>query len=49
MDAQYKKGVLDLCVLSQLIQEDRYGYQTMVMLKHIWLNQPEDQPENIII
>lgn len=27
MDAQYKKGVLDLCVLSQLIQEDRYGYQ----------------------
>ena len=27
MDAQYKKGVLDLCVLSQLIGEDKYGYQ----------------------
>jgi len=27
MDAQYKKGVLDLCVLSQLIDQDRYGYE----------------------
>ena len=27
MDAQYKKGVLDLCVLSQLVGEDKYGYQ----------------------
>ena len=27
MDAQYKKGVLDLCVLSQLVEEDKYGYQ----------------------
>ncbi|MCR5067152.1 MAG: PadR family transcriptional regulator [Erysipelotrichaceae bacterium] len=27
MDAQYKKGVLDLCVLSQLVSEDKYGYQ----------------------
>ncbi len=26
MNVQYKKGVLELCVLSQLDQEDRYGY-----------------------
>lgn len=27
MDAQYKKGVLELCVLSQLCRGDRYGYE----------------------
>ncbi len=27
MDAQFKKGVLELVVLSQLINEDRYGYE----------------------
>ncbi len=27
MDAQYKKGVLELCVLSQLSETDRYGYE----------------------
>ena len=27
MDAQYKKGVLDLCVLSQLVKGDQYGYE----------------------
>ncbi len=27
MDAQLKKGVLDLCVLSQLIKKDMYGYE----------------------
>ncbi|MDR3050394.1 MAG: PadR family transcriptional regulator [Oscillospiraceae bacterium] len=27
MNAQYKKGVLDLCVLSLLHQGDRYGYE----------------------
>ena len=27
MDVQLKKGVLDLCVLSALLDEDRYGYQ----------------------
>ena len=26
MDSQYKKGVLDLCVLSQLVDGDKYGY-----------------------
>jgi len=27
MDAQFKKGVLELCVLSQLRESDRYGYE----------------------
>ena len=27
MNAQFKKGALELCVLSQLTNEDRYGYQ----------------------
>ena len=27
MNAQFKKGALELCVLSQLVKEDRYGYQ----------------------
>lgn len=27
MNAQFKKGALELCVLSQLVREDRYGYQ----------------------
>lgn len=27
MDAQFKKGVLELCVLAQLNQKDRYGYE----------------------
>lgn len=27
MNAQFKKGALELCVLSQLVTGDRYGYQ----------------------
>lgn len=27
MNAQFKKGALELCVLSQLKEADRYGYQ----------------------
>lgn len=27
MNAQYKKGILDLCVLSLLKKRDRYGYE----------------------
>ncbi len=27
MNAQFKKGALELCVLSQLIQGDKYGYE----------------------
>ena len=27
MDAQFKKGTLEICVLSQLKHEDQYGYE----------------------
>ncbi len=27
MNAQFKKGVLELCVLAQLRENDRYGYE----------------------
>ena len=27
MDAQFKKGVLELCVLSKLVDDDKYGYE----------------------
>lgn len=27
MNAQFKKGALELCVLSQLVKSDRYGYE----------------------
>ena len=27
MDAQFKKGVLELCVLSKLVDADKYGYE----------------------
>ena len=27
MNAQFKKGVLELCVLSQLVAKDLYGYE----------------------
>lgn len=27
MNPQLKKGVLELCVLSQLTKEDKYGYE----------------------
>lgn len=36
MNTQYKKGVLELCVLSQLKKQDRYGYEISDYLsKHI--------------
>ena len=36
MNPQYKKGVLDLCVLSLLRKQDRYGYEISDYLsKHI--------------
>jgi PadR family transcriptional regulator PadR len=36
MDAQFKKGVLELCVLSQLAQQDKYGYElTEVISKEL--------------
>ncbi|MGE4571837.1 MAG: PadR family transcriptional regulator [Candidatus Izemoplasmatales bacterium] len=27
MNAQFKRGIIELCVLSELAQEDMYGYQ----------------------
>lgn len=27
MNVQFKKGVLELCVLSKLVEADRYGYE----------------------
>ncbi len=27
MNAQFKKGVLELCVLSKMVEADRYGYE----------------------
>ena len=27
MNTQFKKGALELCVLSQLVQGDKYGYE----------------------
>ncbi len=36
VNSQYKKGVLELCVLSLLYQRDRYGYDVSEYLaKHI--------------
>lgn len=36
MNVQYKKGVLELCVLSLLAKEDQYGYDISEYLsKHI--------------
>ena len=36
MNTQYKKGVLELCVLSLLKEQDRYGYEISDFLsKHI--------------
>ena len=32
MNAQYKKGVLELCVLSLLKKQDRYGYEISDLL-----------------
>ena len=32
MDIQFKKGVIELCVLSMLLEEDRYGYELASVL-----------------
>ncbi len=32
MNAQFKKGVLELCVLSMLLEKDRYGYELTGMI-----------------
>ena len=35
MNAQYKKGVLELCVLSLLSRGDRYGYEVSEFLSQV--------------
>lgn len=35
MDSQLKKGMLDICVLAELIRQDSYGYQIIKDLSHI--------------
>ena len=35
MKIQLKKGVLDICVLAALIEEDSYGYKLIQDTKHI--------------
>jgi len=32
LNVQFKKGVLDLCVLAMTAREDRYGYELAVMI-----------------
>ena len=34
MNAQYKKGVLELCVLKLIQQDDLYGYETVQKVCH---------------
>lgn len=36
MDAQFKKGVLEMCILFQLVKEDMYGYEIMKIVKDIF-------------
>lgn len=35
MNSQYKKGVLELCVLSMLRHRDRYGYEVSEQLARV--------------
>ena len=60
MNAQFKKGALELCVLSQLALRDQYGYELTeniskemklaagTMWRHILSRQGKDQLESII-
>lgn len=34
MNTQFKKGALELCVLSQLVQGDKYGYELTERISH---------------
>ena len=35
MDAQLKRGLLEVCVLAAIMDEDSYGYKIIKDLKHI--------------
>jgi PadR family transcriptional regulator PadR len=40
MNAQFKRGIVELCVLSELAQEDMYGYQIIDQIaKHLDVNE----------
>lgn len=34
MNTQFKKGALELCVLSQLVKGDKYGYELTERISH---------------
>lgn len=34
MNTQFKKGALELCVLSQLLHDDKYGYELTERISH---------------
>lgn len=36
MDTQLKKGILEMCILFQLTQQDMYGYEIMKKIKDIF-------------
>lgn len=36
MDTQFKKGVLEMCVLFQLLNKDMYGYEIMKVIKEVF-------------
>jgi PadR family transcriptional regulator PadR len=39
MNAQFKRGIIELCVLSQLVKEDMYGYMVINNVsKHLDVN-----------
>ncbi len=40
MNAQFKRGIVELCVLSELVQEDLYGYSIINNIsKHLDVNE----------
>ncbi|MBU1144521.1 MAG: PadR family transcriptional regulator [Firmicutes bacterium] len=40
MNAQFKRGIIELCVLSELVQEDMYGYMIINNIsKHLDVNE----------
>jgi PadR family transcriptional regulator PadR len=40
MNAQFKRGIVELCVLTELIQEDMYGYMIINNIsKHLDVNE----------
>lgn len=36
MDAQLKKGVIEMCILYQLVEREAYGYEIMKAIKHVF-------------